>query len=320
MAVSQTARNRGSAARRPAQIPGRGWRDILTRVKDQIAADNVSLIAAGVAFYAMLAIFPALSALVSIYGLVMDPASVESQVQQLGTILPSAAQSIIEQQLTSVAAQPQGAIGLVAIGSLLLALWSATKGTKAMMTALGIVYKADEERGFLKFNGLALLLTVCAVVAAVVTLALIVVVPALLGTVGLGDTAQWLVSVLRWPVLLIVVMLGLAVLYRYGPCRRVARWEWATWGATAAVLLWIAASVLFSWYVSNFGSYNETYGSLGAVVILLLWFYLSAYVFLLGAEVNAEMEHHTRHDTTIGPEKPMGERGAYHADHVAGRS
>jgi membrane protein len=311
--------DRGQHADRPTGIPGRGWRDILTRVKDEASRDNVGLIAGGVAFFALLAIFPAIAAAVSIYGLVMNPETVQSQVQALGGMVPEAAMSIIERQLGSVAAASSSQLGLVAAGSILLALWSATKGTKAMMTALGIVYDEEEDRGFFKLNAVALLLTVGAILGAVVTLALIVAVPALLGSIGLGGTGQWLVSILRWPLLLVLVMAGLAVLFRYGPSRTAPRWRWVSWGAAGAVVLWIVASLLFSWYVSNFGSYNSTYGSLGAVVILLLWFYISAYVFLLGAEVNGEMERQTTRDTTVGRERPAGRRGAYVADHPVGQ-
>jgi len=319
MAARQTRTDRGYEADRPARIPRRGWRDILVRTKDEASRDNVSLIAAGVAFYALLAIFPALAATVAIYGLVMNPETVQSQVQALSGMVPDAAMSIIEQQLNSLANTAPSQLSLVAAGSVLLVLWSATKGTKAMMTALDIVYDEEEDRGFIKFNALALLLTVGAILGAVITLALIVAVPALLGSIGLGSTGQWLVSILRWPLLLVLVMAGLAVLFRYGPSRTAPRWRWVSWGAAGAVVLWIAASLLFSWYVANFGSYNSTYGSLGAVVILLLWFYISAYVFLMGAEVNAQMERQTARDTTVGPERPMGRRGAYAADDAAGR-
>jgi membrane protein len=318
MASRQTTHDRGRSADRPTQIPGRGWRDIVMRVKDEISEDNIGLVAAGVAFYALLAVFPAIAALVAIYGLLMSPETVQSQVQALSGMVPDAAMSIIEQQLNSLAQTAPSRLSIAAVVSVLLALWSATKGTKAMMTALDIAYDEDEDRGFIKLNAVALLLTVGAILGTVITLALIVAVPALLGNIGLGSLGQWLVSILRWPLLLILVMIGLAVLYRYGPSRDRPRWRWVSWGAAGAVVLWIGASLLFSWYVSNFGSYNETYGSIGAVIILLLWFYISAYVFLLGAEVNSEMEHQTARDSTVGPERPMGRRGAYAADHAAG--
>lgn len=314
----------GRLAETPSQIPRRGWREILWRVKDEVSRDNVDLIAAGVAFYGLLAIFPGIAALVAIFGLVMDPATVQAQMQQLTGMIPEAGRSIIEGQLTAVAAKSAQSLGLVAIGSILLALWSATKGTKALMTALNITYREEEKRNFFKLNAIALLLTLGAIIGTIVTLALIVVVPTLLdsvgGNLGLGDAAQWLISVLRWPILLVLAMIAFAVLYRYGPSRRAPRWRWVSWGASGAVILWVGVSMLFSWYVSAFDSYNETYGSLGAVVILLMWFYISAYVFLLAAEINAEMEHQTAKDTTVGAEKPLGKRGAFAADHAAGGS
>ncbi|MBK8909647.1 MAG: YihY/virulence factor BrkB family protein [Rhodospirillales bacterium] len=307
----------GGSAEKPSEIPARGWRDVLMRVKDEVGKDNIGLVAAGVAFYALLAIFPALAALVAIFGMVMDPAELQNQTQALAGIVPEAALSIIQGQLAAVASAGGGKLSLVAIGSILLALWSATKGTKAMMTALNIAYDEEEQRGFFKLNVVALLLTVGAILGVIVTLAAIVVAPALLGNLGLGDAVQSAISLLRWPLLLILAIIGMAFLYRYGPSRDAARWRWVSWGAAGSVVVWIVASGLFSWYVSNFDSYNKTYGSLGAVVILLMWFYISAYVFLLGAEINGEMEHQTARDTTAGPEKPMGERGAYAADHVA---
>jgi membrane protein len=310
---------RGRDAGGPRQIPRRGWTDVLARVRSEIGADNLSMISAGVAFYAILALFPAIAALISIYGLLFDPNQVQQQVQALSGLLPQQAMSIIEGQMQGVAARPAQALGIgVAVG-ILFALWSATKGTKSMITALNIVYEEDECRGFFKLNASAFLLTLCLILLAVFTLALIVVVPVVLGMIGLGAVGETLVQVLRWPILAAMVVFTLAVLYRYGPDRRKARWRWTSWGAAGATLLWLLASWLFSLYVTNFGNYGATYGSVGAVIVLLLWLYVSAFVVLLGAEVNAEMEHQTERDSTVDGDQPMGKRGARMADTVGRR-
>ena len=309
-------RSRGRAATRPTQIPTKGWRDILLRVKDEVSQDNVSIVSAGVAFYALLAIFPALAALVSIYGLWADPAQIQQQLATVDTILPNQAREILNNQLSKVAGQGYTALSLGVIGGVLLALWSATKGTKALMTALNIVNDEEEKRSFLKLNAVALSLTLGAILFAIIALALIVALPALLGNLGLQEYARLWVAGLRWPLLALAVIVALAVLYRYGPSRDEPRWRWVSWGAVAATVLWLIGSALFSFYVSHFGSYNETYGSLSAVIILLMWFYLTAFVVLLSAELNAEMEHQTVKDTTEGEPRPMGERAAYVADTV----
>lgn len=305
---------RGRQARRPKEIPRQGWRDITLRVKEETTRDNLSIIAAGVAFYALLALFPALAALVSIYGLVADPAQVSQQLAGISQMLPQEAYQIIDRQLSSVAASAGGALTIGAIGGLLLALWSAAKGMKAVLLALDITYDEEEKRGFFKFNGLALLLTLGAVLFVILSLGLIAILPALLGQLGLPETAQSLLAGLRWPLLALLVVLALAVLYRFGPDRDQPRWRWVSWGAVLATALWLVVSALFSWYVSNFGNYQETYGAMGAIIILLMWFYITAFVVLLGAEINAEMEHQTERDTTRGAERPMGERDAQMAD------
>jgi membrane protein len=203
----------------------------------------------------------------------------------------------------------------VAVG-LLLALWSAAKGMGALLTSLDIVYDESETRGFVKFNATALLMTLGAILFVLISLSLIAALPALLGHLGLPESIQSLLAWLRWPLLAVAVVLGLAVLYRYGPDRQNPKWSWVSWGAVIATVLWLAASALFSFYASNFGNYNETYGSMGAVIILMMWFFISAYVVLLGAEINAEMEHQTEQDTTTGAPRKRGEREAHVADTV----
>jgi len=307
----------GRTADRPPDIPKAGWTDVLKRVQREQTKDNVSMVAAGVAFYMLFAVVPGLAAAVSIYALVADPAQLQSQIESLSGMMPDQARSILEQQLTRIVSQAGGALTFGLIGGLLLTLWSSTKGMKALMTALNIAYDESESRGFVKLNAVAFALTLGAILGGLLAIALVIVVPVIFEALGLGGLMGTLISWLRWPLLALGFVLALAALYRYAPSRSQPQWQWVSAGAVAATLLWLLGSLAFSIYVRNFGSYNETYGSLGAVVILLMWFWLSAYVVLLGAELNAEMERQTRRDTTAGQPEPMGERGAAAADTVA---
>jgi membrane protein len=307
---------RGREAREPGEIPARGWKDILWRVKSQIKEDRLSIIAAGVAFYGLLAVFPGLIALVAIYGLAFDPAQVEQQAAAIGKLLPPQAAGILLGQLHDLTTTSSTALGFGAIAGIVLALWSASAGMRTLMEALNVAYDEEESRGFVGYYGTALLLTLGAVLGLILAIALVVALPVALQFLGLGEALKWLVAIAVWPVLLVAMLVGLAVVYRFGPSRAQPRWRWVSWGAVTATALWIVGSVLFSVYVTRFGSYNETYGSVGAIVILLMWFLLSSYAVLIGAELNAEMERQTRKDTTAGGEKPMGGRGAYAADTV----
>ncbi|KFI23137.1 YihY/virulence factor BrkB family protein [Nitrosococcus oceani] len=312
----QIVDRRGRKARHPGEIPTKGWRDIAYRIKDSLDDDNISIVAAGVAFYALLAIFPALVAMVSIYGIIADPADVQRQFDALSGILPTEAQVLLSEQLRRITSQASTALSVGVGVGVILALWSATRGTKAFIIALNIVYGEKEKRGFLKLNAIALMLTLGAIVLAILALGMIVVLPILLSYLDLPEIFQVLASLLPWLLLAFTFILGLAVLYRYGPSRSEARWRWVSWGAVAATVLWIVGSALFSFYVANFAQYNKTYGSVGALIILLMWFFVTAYIILLAAEFNAEMEHQTKIDTTRGKPQPMGERGAYVADTV----
>ena len=306
---------RGRQATGPTEIPKTGWRDILLRVKGEISDDHVSISAAGVAFYALLAIFPAIAALIGIAGLIFDPAAIAAQIAQVAALLPENAAQILEDQGRKVAENTGGAT-LAAIGGLALALYSASTGMRTLMEGMNIAYDEDEKRGFVALYATSLALTVVLVIGAVVAMGAVLVLPALLGSLGLGSVFQGLLTYGRWPVLALLMILGLAVIYRYAPSRADARWSWITPGAVVASILWVIASIAFSIYVSNFGSYNETYGSLGGVIILLMWLWLSAFIVLLGAELNAEMEHQTERDTTTGESQPMGQRGAAMADKI----
>jgi membrane protein len=310
------ATERGREAETPSEMPASGWRDVLLRMRQQISEDNISMIAAGVAFYGLLAIFPAITAFVSIWGLVADPAQVAQQFAGVKDVVPADAWSLLNEQLQSVASSSSTSLGWgVALG-ILVALWSAGAGVRALITALNIAYDENEKRGFIKLYAVGFLLTVGLIGAAVLALVVILAVPVALQFLPLGGLSSTLITVLTWLVMAAVVVLGLGGLYRYGPSRSYAQLRWVTWGAIAAAILWLLASLLFQVYVANFTNYTATYGSLGAVIALLMWFWVSAFVVLLGAELNAEMEHQTRKDTTSGPEKPLGRRGAYVADHV----
>ena len=310
---------RGRHAERPSEIPSKGWRDIGFRVKDELTSDHVSVVSAGVAFFGLLAIFPAIGALMSIAGLFMDPAAIESQLESVLSVLPQNAASILQEQARSVASQSGTGLGLAALFGVVLSLWGASKGMRTLIEGMNIVYDEEETRGTVKLYAVSLALTLFLIVGLLIALGFTVVVPALLGNLGLPGGIVTLVGWGRWPILALLTFGGLAVIYRYAPSREDPEWGWVSWGSVVATILWIVGSIAFSIYVRNFGSYNESYGALGGVIILLTWLWLSAFIVLLGAEINSEMEHQTEHDTTTGRDLPKGERGAVKADTV-GRS
>lgn len=307
---------RGRQATRPREIPAKGWKDVLLRVRDEMKDDRVSMVAASVAFYAMLAVFPALIALISLYGLVANPADVQAHMSSLASMLPADARSVVEEQLTSIVAQSRGGVGLGLAVSILGALWVASGGMRAVMEATNVAYDEQESRGFVRLRLRALLLTLAAIVFVLVALFAAAVLPVIFDTVGLGDTLRSALAIARWPLLAMLAIVALSALYRYAPARDLPRWRWVSWGSVVATLLWLAATALFSLYVSRFGNYNETYGALGGVIILMLWLYITAFAVLLGAELNAELEHQTKRDTTEGKPEPLGRRGANMADTV----
>jgi membrane protein len=307
---------RGRTAASPGEIPRRGWKDVLFRLWTQMAEDHVGLIAAGVAFYSLLALFPLLAAFVAVYGLAASPADIAQHLKLLAGVLPTAALDILSDQLAKLSSQEAPKLGLVFAAALLFSLWSANRGVSSMFEAMNIAYGESETRGYVKLYGVTLLFTFGFVVFLVLALLVIVAVPPLLNFLGLAESQHWLISLARWPILLVLVVTANAVVYRYGPARERARWQWVSWGGVIAALLWIVASALFSFYAANFASYNETYGSMGAVVALMTWIWLSAYIIIAGAELNAELEHQTARDTTTGRERPLGVRGAQMADSV----
>ena len=307
---------RGRDAERPSKIPARGWRDILWRLWAQIGQDNVSIVAAGVAFYALLAVFPAITAFVSLFALVADPAAVQAQFASLQGVIPAEAWRLLDDQLSAVMSTASRRLGLGAAVGLVIALYSAGAGVRALMTALNIAYNEQEKRSFVRFYVIAFLFTIGITALGLLAIGVIVAVPIVLNLAELGALAGVAIKLAPWLVLAMFMTVTLGALYRYGASRAEPKTRWVSWGAVLATVLWIGASVLFSLYVANFGSYNQTYGALGAVVVLLMWFWMSAYIVVLGAELNAEMEHQTARDTTTGQPRPLGERGAYMADHV----
>ena len=313
--VAATQADRGRAADHPSEIPASGWRDIGTRIYQEFVKDRVLSVAAGVTFYTLLSLAPAIAALVTCYGLISDAGTINDHLAAMRGVLPASAIDIVGEQVKRIAAKPSGTLGLTFFTSLVISLWSANAAMKAMFDALNVVYEEEERRNFFWLNVRSLTFTAGALLFIIVALSAIVVLPIAFNFIGLGDGA-WLIASLRWPALLIVLLGGLAVLYRYGPSRERARWRWVGAGSVVAGLLWIVASILFSWYVSNFGNYNETYGSLGAVIGFMTWIWISATIVLLGGEINAEVEHQTARDSTTSPTRPLGHRGARMADSV----
>ena len=307
---------RGREAATPAQIPAVGWKDIVVRSWRDIGQRNLGIVSAGVAFYSLLAIFPGLAAMVSLYGLIADPSSVQALVDITGRVIPGDANKLIADQMTTLISKPSTGLTFGAILGILFALWSAHNGMTTLMTALNIAYGETERRGYIRRNLLALGLTLGAVVLLITALAMVALLPAIIGFLPLPDDMKDVLSLVRWPVLIVLVMLALAVLFRLGPSREKPKWRWVSVGSVVTTVLWIAGSAAFSYYVSRFSSYDKTYGSLGAVIVLLMWLYITGYLILIGAEINAEMEHQTREDTTTGQPKPLGERKAEMADTV----
>ncbi len=303
---------RGRDADTPSQIPAKGWKDIAWRVYEGMQKDRVLLIAAGVTFYSLLAAFPAVAAAVALYGLMADPHTINQQLALLAGIIPDGAVQVIGDQVNRLLEQGTKTLGFALIAGLAVSLWGANAATKAVFDALNVIYHEDEKRSFLKLNLYSLAFTLGAILVLLLAAGSVVVVPALLAALGIES----LLALLRWPVLLAAILVALACLYRFGPSRARAEWRWVTWGSALAAFLWLAASMSFSWYVANFGSYNATYGSLGAAIGFMTWMWLSTIVVLLGAKVNAELEHQTAKDTTQGADKPMGTRGAEMADSV----
>ena len=287
--------DRGRDADAPWQIPVRGWAAILRRAWKGTAERNLSLVAGGVTYYLLLALFPGLAALVSVYGLVANPAGAAKSLQSLSGMLPPSTVELIGDELTQLASASSQSLGLGAIIGIAIALWSGVRGMTGMMTALNIAYDQPERRGFIRFYSTALVLTVVVVIGALIAFALIAGLPVALNWSGVRGPRRWIGLVVEWPLLIVFVMGMVALIYRYGPDRSVPKWKWASLGVIVATILWVLGSVLFSAYIYYFGSYNKTYGSLGLPLILMTWMWLSVFVVMFGAEINGEAERQTHH-------------------------
>ena len=307
---------RGRRARSLTDIPIKGWRDIGWRTLTEIGNDRLLAVAAGVVFYGLLALFPAITALVSSYALFADAATVGKHLAFAAALMPAGAFGIVEEQIMRIAQGGGGQLGSAFVIGLLLAIWSANAGMKAMIDALNVIYDETERRSFIRLNLLSLVMTLGALAFLLIAIGAVVVLPLVFSWFGIANWGDWAVALLRWPAIMLVIAFALAVLYRFGPNRREAKWRWLSVGAVVATLLWVAGSALFSWYLSNFADYNATYGSLGAGIGLMMWLWLTSISILVGAELNAEIEHQTARDTTVGHAKPLGGRGAEMADTV----
>lgn len=305
---------RGRSAETPTEVPAKGWKDIAFRLKDEIAEDRVGLIAAGVAFYGLLALFPAITALIAISGLLVEPSAIVEQLRGLSGMVPEEVITIVTRQATDVAGSREGGLGLAAILGVLIALYSSSKGMASLIEGINVAYDEQEERGFIRLKLVTFALTLFLMVGLLIALLAMLGLPTALAMVDLGPLVETLAAIALWVGLLALTMVGLSVLYRYAPSRDEPEWKWASIGAVIGCFVWLVASAGFAFYVSNFGSYNESFGTLAGVIVLLMWFWISAFIILMGAELNAELEAQTRVDTTEGREQPMGERDAVKAD------
>ena len=307
---------RGRSADTPSEIPPKGWKDIILRVYYGISEDRILLVAAGVTFYLLLSIFPGIGALFSIYGLFANPADIAGHLDALANVAPGGAIDVLREEMTRLASKGGTTLGVGFLVSFAFSLWTTNSGVSAIFDALNIVYEEKEKRGLVRFYLTTLAFTLASIGFILLAIAIVVLLPVALKFLPLPGGTDLLVKIVRWPILFVLTALALAALYRYGPSRIEARWRWITWGSAFATVVWIAASVLFSWYVASFGSYNKTYGSLGAIIGFMTWIWISIIVVLVGAKLDAEMEHQTARETTTGRPKPLGMRGARMADTV----
>ncbi|MHC4055072.1 YihY/virulence factor BrkB family protein [Bradyrhizobium sp. 25ACV] len=306
----------GRRAKSPFEIPWKGWKDIFWRTYQRIDEDRLLATAGGVVFFGLLAIFPAVTALVSSYGLFADPKTISANLQTLATMLPEGSFQIVEDQVARVVSHGSTTLGATFLFGLVLAIWSANAGVKAIFDALNVAYEEREKRSFIRLNMVSLAFTVGGIVALLVMVGLVVAFPLALNHLGMAPESKLIVALARWPLMFLVLLVALAILYRFAPSRDAPRWQWLSLGAVIAAILWIAGSALLSWYLSEFANYNATYGSLGAAIGLMTWMWMSAIVIMFGAELNSEIERQTLKDTTEGPPKPLGTRDAVSADTV----
>ncbi len=308
--------SRGRLAAWPWEMTWLGWKDVLVRTFREIFDDRIFSVAAGVAFYILLALVPGISVLVSLYGFFADPRHLSGQLQPLLEMLPAAGAAIVAEQVTRLAEKSADALSFYLVVSLAIAGWSANAGIKAMFDALNVIYDEPEKRSFVRLNLLSLATTVSAIVLLILILFTVAILPALLVLAPYQTLLEQVVWLVRWPIFLALAIVAIALLYKVGPSRRAPRFVWVLPGAAGAALAWVGASYLFGWYATTLTDYTATYGSLAAIVVLITWLWLSVTIMLIGAEINAELEHQTARDTTRGPPKPIGARGAIVADNV----
>jgi membrane protein len=302
------------SATAPRDITKAGWWSILKRVYKALDQKNISVLSGGVAFYGILSIFPGLAALIAVYGLLANPAIVQYQFGSLGGVIPGEARNLIAKFLSSIVNSSSSRLGTGLIVSILIALWSARAAIVSLIEALNVAYEEEEKRGPISFQILALGLTVAAILFVIAMLLLIAVLPAVVQFLPLGEELKTVALAARWPILIVIVAVGVTAFYRFAPSRREAQWRWLTMGSTTATALWLLASLGFSFYVERFGSYDKTFGSLGAGMVLMTWLYISAYVVLLGGCLDAEMERQTTHDPAEGAASSLPHRRARSAD------
>lgn len=301
---------------RSLKRPVKSWKDILWNLYENISKDRIGLIAAGTTFYLILALFPALASFVSLYGLLADPVTIQDHINNLGGVLPNAALDLVNDELKRLASAPKGTLSFAFVLSIAVALWSANNGVRALFDALNVAYDEEEKRGFFNLLFISFTFTFGGLVFGILLINAIIGIPLILSYFNLGRLGEILVT--AFPVLLLFVManLGITLFYRYGPSRTPAQWRWMTWGSTLAAFFWMLASALFSWYLSNFANYSATYGSLGTMIGVMTWIYLSMWIVLVGAEFNAQLEAQTDQNTNIQKNKPLGQHNADKADHV----
>jgi membrane protein len=311
-AIAQSAQTHDPAS--PFQLPWEGWKQILWRTYARINEDRLLAIAAGVVFFGLLAIFPAITALVSFYGLFANPSTIAANLQSLALMLPEGSFQIVQDQIARVLAKGSTELGATFMFGLVLAIWSANAGVKALIDALNVACGEREKRSFLQLNLLSLVFTIGGIAALLLMVAAVVAFPLVLDHVGLGPESKLIFSLARWPLLFVILWGALGLLYRFGPSREQPRWEWLNVVTLAAAFLWIVGSSLLSWYLSNFANYNATYGSLGAAIGLMMWMWMSAIIVLWGAELNSEIERQIAMDTTAKGPRPLGARDTAVAD------
>lgn len=309
----------GRHAATPAAIPVAGWKQILGRLIESFSRDRVMLVAAGATFYLLLALVPGLAALVSIYGLFSDPAVIQDHLARFAAILPPDAMTILNDQLQRLTSRTSSDLGFRFAISLGVALWSANAGVKALFEAMNVAYNEEEKRGFFRLTLVTLTFTLGVLVFSALAIGLLLILPPVLQFLIISPLVEWIFRAGGIALMLLFAIAGISMLYRWGPSREQARWTWISPGAVVTTLVWVAASVGYSWYVSNFATNDVTYGSLGTIIGFMVWLWISLVILIAGAELNSEIEAQTARDTTTGEPRPMGERGAFVADNLGQR-